>query len=797
MKRAQNWLLTVLAVAPLAAAGCGDETPGKSDTSTTSTTDATSPTDGDGTNGTDSTNPPTDATGDTTGPTCGTRVCGTFAGLNCGTCDPGEVCTSSGQCEDAGDPMGSFCGITSTCKADSPSFPDCIDAQCASRNCLSLNPTALALRDVCSSGCQIYQDEDQNGVNDADAPLDDCNPDDIVDGPAGNAFRCVNFAAPGGSPVGLCVPGSEFIECQSNADCPAGEGCELSTIGGDYNFRCMANYQENGSWTAEVVGLGEACNDDPEAGTVSYCGSGLCFGLGCVTACEQGSDCLTDTCNTGTGKCTADTTRDCTADADCSGWECGEARQILGDGQGGLAGPFWELCWPKSCELDTDCGSNHYCRFFWNSEGGEDAALDNLCLAQNPDGVGLGEACDPNPDDNVPGATCKNEDLCIGGFCSNLCKVDGDCGTDQVCAVAELPGDFDEDGEDDFVLPVQWCQTYPGATDQCRSDADCGAGESCQIYEVVNTDAAGADDAQFLFAGLCQDVSAQFPGTAGDFGATCTGGAECKSGFCLGATDTAPGFCTAVCASSADCGTATIQGDTFQGICASLLYGYGGTFNDSTDVVYVPLCIVTTDSLEDCSGDFDCTAANEVCFHNVVATDAAHAPTVELLCSALVEEGGTMPTGAVGSECDLEPAEDAPPECAGGYCLEGADGKGYCSELCATPGNACAGGTTCTETKVFARAGEYADNSATINLCRKDPECEPCFGNFNCANETVCANLGTTNTPDFRCVPGCATADDCTGEQATTCNASADERGEANMGCFAKNGNVPVNYCAQ
>jgi len=784
--RAQSWLLTVLTVAPLAAAGCGDDNNG-------TTTDAT---------GTDtSTNETT--TGDTTSPTgdttpnetvsCGNRVCGTFAGLNCGTCDPGEICTSAGQCESAGNPMGSFCGITANCTPDSLNYPDCIDNQCASRNCLSLNPTALVLRDVCSSGCQIHKDNNPpNGVNDVDAPLDDCNPDDIVDGPAGNAFRCVNFAAPGASPVGLCVPGSEFVECQSDADCPSGEGCELTTIGGDYNFRCVANYEDNASWNADVVGLAGSCNDDPANGDVSYCKSGLCFGLGCVTACERASDCNTDTCNTGTGKCNGDASVTCASDADCSAWECGEARQILGDGQGGLAGPFWKFCWPKSCSLDDDCGSNFYCRFFWNGDE-VNPGLDNLCLRQNPDGVDRGEACDPNPDDNIPGAVCKNEDLCIGGFCSNLCNTDANCGTDQVCAVAELPGDLDDDGEDEFVLPVKWCQTYPNATDECRSNKDCGTGEACQIYEIENPNQAGQADAMYLLAGLCQNVAAEFPGTAGDFGATCASGAECKSGFCLGATDTTPGFCTTVCAASADCGTVTIQGETYNGICASLLYGYGGTLDDSTDVVYIPLCIVTTDSLVDCASNLTCTAANEVCFHNVVATDAAHPATTEFLCSALVEEGTAKPTGALGSACNLEPAEDDPPQCASGYCIEDKNGNGYCSQLCKA-GDPCGAGTTCVETTVFPRVGVYADNSASIGLCRKDGECEACYGNFNCSGGDVCANLGTSNVPDYRCVPGCV--DSCEAANAT-CNAGTDARGEANNGCFQKNGAVPVNYCAQ
>ncbi|MFO0746498.1 MAG: hypothetical protein U1F43_12610 [Myxococcota bacterium] len=804
MMRAEKWLLTVLAVASMAAVGCGGDTKKAGDT--TSTTDATVTPDGtDATTNPDVTSP-TDATTtpDADSCSCGTRECGTFAGCQCGTCDVGEICSAQGKCEAAGNPMGSFCGITATCTSDSPSYPDCIDNQCASRNCLSNNSSALVLRDVCSAGCQIYQDDDNNGVNDANAPLDDCNPDDIVDGPAGNAFRCVNFAGPGASPVGLCTPGSEFPECAADSDCDPGEGCELTTIGGDYNFRCVANYQENSTWSANVVGMAESCNDDPAAGDVRYCKSGLCFGLGCVTACKADSDCDTtkvfaDTgCDTTAHTCKGNPGKACTADIDCSGWECGEARQILGDGQGGLAGPFWELCWPKSCATDDECGGGFYCRFFWNGVGGDGAALDNLCLRQNPDGVNLGDKCDPDTSDNIPGDVCKNEDLCIGGYCSTLCGSDADCSAadGQVCAVAELPGDEDDDGTDDFVLPVKWCQTYPGATSDCLTEEDCGTGESCQVFEVENPDETGRTDSPFVLAGKCQNVAAEFPGTAGEFGASCTGGSECKSGFCLGATDTTPGFCTKVCGATSECGSVTIGTDTGNGICASLLLGYGGDIDDSTNAVYIPLCVLTTDSLEDCSADLSCTAENEICSFNVVATDATHPAKVEYLCSALVDPGDDMPTGAVGSACNLNPADGDPPQCAGGYCLEDKDGNGYCSKPCKAAGD-CSGGTTCTDTATFARVGKYEANSGSVGLCRKDVECETCYGQFDCPGDLVCSNLGTNNTPDFRCVPGCTDASSCTNETGKQCNDSADERGVATKGCFDKNGATPVNYCKQ
>jgi hypothetical protein len=389
MQMARFKFMAILAVGVLAFGACGDDddpTPGTDtispDTSGTDTSDETDTT-------TTDTTVPTDA------PDCGNRECGIFAGQDCGTCPSGQTCNAAGRCEVPGAPMGSFCGVTTTCNNSSPGWPGCINNQCASRNCLSASGVAVLLRDVCSAGCQIYEDKNNDFVNDSDAPFDDCNPSDIVDGPAGDVFRCVNFAGPQQTPLGLCAPtttasvesDTAFQVCNKDTDCPTGEGCDLTSIGGDYRFRCVAKTKA-GPW-GDVVGLSQDCNDDPRRGDVTFCEAGLCFGLGCVTLCDDGDDTVCDTtqvypgtgCDTATNICMGKPTASCTTDIDCSGWSCGESRQIFGDGQGGLAGPFWRFCWPKGCVLDGDCGAGFYCRFFWNGVGGDGAALDSLCLA--------------------------------------------------------------------------------------------------------------------------------------------------------------------------------------------------------------------------------------------------------------------------------------------------------------------------------------------------------------------------------------------------------------------------------
>ncbi len=806
--RAPHTLLTVLAVASLTTVACGDDTKPSSDTSggDTNTTDTSG---GDtNTNGDTGTNGDTNTSGDTGGPDasnpCGTRECGTFAGVNCGSCTAPEACNAAGRCEAPGAPLGSYCGYTTTCNADSPDFPDCFDDQCASKNCLVTNPSALVFRNVCTNGCQIYKDSDNNGVNDVDAELDDCSPDDAVNGPAGDVFRCVNFAPPGQNPVGVCVPGSEFADCRSNNDCPTGESCEITTIGGDVSLRCVANYRETDAWEGNTVGLSESCNEDPASGEVNFCEGGLCFGFGCVALCDSTatdggqSGCDTTKVRPGTGciegKCGGNPNKSCTTDVDCSAFQCEAGVQIFSNAPQLL----FDLCFPNNCQTDVDCGGGFYCRFFWNGEPGADAGLDSLCLAQNPDGADLGEAC-IDPSETVPGETCKNEDLCIGGYCSTLCKSNSDCNESvgQLCATAELPGDFDEDGETDFVLPVNWCQTYPGYTTDCLSNADCQATEVCQVFEVANYNGDTLNaDGPYTLAGVCTAYdTAAFPGEAGKFGDSCETGADCRSGFCYPLDDAGTvRICTEPCQATSECAKGIdIGGETANGICVGLLYGWGGELADVSNDIYLGLCLPDLSSLNNCSDDFTCEGS-EACFPNVIAAGPTTPAKVEYLCFQVWETAEARGTKVLGAACDPNAEVE---ECASGLCVQELDSDaGYCAELCDVGSDACGNGTTCQNTTRIARVGQYEGNSGSYGLCLKDQDCSPCGGQWDCPGDLACVNLGTTSAADFRCVPSCNDGADCAGETATTCNEGVDATGRTAKGCFAKNaGNVPVNYC--
>jgi hypothetical protein len=833
MRPANFKLLTILAVASFSAAGCGDDDPATDTTDTTDTAGDTDTTDATDTN----TNPDTDATtGDTdvtdtdTGG-CGTRECGTFAGRNCGTCDskPGTVCSAAGRCEVPGGPLGAFCGITATCTPASANFPACLDAQCASGACLShasggrfvfaifRDWTNVFNNSVCTQSCLIYRDANNDGVNDADQE-DDCNPADIANGPAGDTFRCVNFAQPTANPVGLCVPGTTFAGCDSNADCPSGEACELTSILGELTGHCVANYKA-GTWGG-AVGIGGACNDDPANGDVNFCKSGYCEFFGCATACAADADCDTTTgagvCNNGT--CTGKPGTTCTTDLDCSAFECGALQLTETESFG--------RCGPKNCEDELGCGPGFTCQWGWNGSVNE-AGPENRCTAEQANGVGLGQACDPDPTDNQVvngGAVCKS-DLCLGEKCSQVCSKDSQCGANGLCTMYEYTEAFigcnvdadcgagnactGTDGacynattqqyisaeEDTFALALLFCTDFTGSTGSCLSQSDCAANEACDLYIAPNWKSEGVldPDGPYNLAGKCKAVTG-FAAGKGELGASCTSFSDCRSGFCFPVNDTTS-FCTQPCTASSQCGQFDLLGEEpVTGYCDTFLYGYGGDLQDFTTNNYVGLCLFDFGSTSDCSDDFACDGA-EACFPNIISNNPSSPAKVEHLCLQVWEDVATRGTKTVGQACNPEAEIE---ECATGICVTevGSTTLGYCSKPCASDNN-CGNGTTCTERVRYPRKGAYEANTGSFGLCLKDQECQTCTSHYDCPGDLICGNLGTAAAPSFACIPGCETAADCTEETAKTCNGTTDSFGVTASGCFSKSaGGTPVNYCA-
>ncbi len=841
MRTAPTRLLTILAVASLSAAGCGDDKEPAADSTNQPDGETTNQPDGETTNQPDgeTTNQPDGETTNEVGPDaeveatgCGLRECGTFGNLNCGDCDdkPGTECNDNGRCVVPGGALGAFCGITGACVPGEADYPACLDAQCETGLCMANTGGGgyvfALIRDwgevvspnsFCTSDCIVYADDDGDSVNDADQQ-DDCNPPGIVNGPVGNSMRCVNFAGVDDNPQGLCLPGSNFDVCTSDSDCPSGEGCELTTIGGNINGggRCIANYKA-GAW-GDVVGLGESCNRDPAEGTVELCESGFCFGgaTGCSTGCGTAADCVDADAKCQAGECAGKPGKTCTGDADCSSMNCVDFLEV-----------GYTHCLTKECADDLDCGGGFSCDWRWN-QSVRNAAVVQECTRNVEDGVAFGEPCDPDPDDTeiINGGDVCASNLCIGETCSAICSNDTQCG-DALCAFYEFATGFiacdvaadcgagngctaGEEGDGacydleelvyiegegtTFALGLNFCTNFDGATGSCNAAADCAAGEVCELYAKQNFDGETVDpDAPVTIEGFCMAAD----GGEGELGEECEGGADCKDGFCLPVTDSLS-ICTKPCTASADCGSFNVGEDPVNGYCDSYLYAFAGDVDNFFNYTYVGLCVFDFGSTADCSDDFTCDDATEACFPNSVAGADPTKPGVnEALCFQLWETADDIGTKGLGEACD--PAAETA-ECASGICSTevGDDTVGYCSALCTQGGDECGDGAlSCTELIRNPRAGEYEPNTNKFNLCLKDQACLECGSHLDCPGSLVCANLNTAAAPEFRCVQGCEEVVDCADSQVTTaCNDTTDELGVAAKGCFAKNaGGTPVNFC--
>jgi hypothetical protein len=707
---------------------------------------------------------------------CNGKVCGPDGcGGNCGTCGAGTECNATGtECVAAAAPFGSKCGPTTDCQPPDQSLPqaeyeaaqqkywDCLNAQCATELCFS---------PFCTKFCTISKDQNKDNIDDLSSPVNDC--EGAVDGPVGGTFRCVNIAPQGYQPTGICYPGSDLKGCDKDADCPNGESCQVTYIGGAYESHCQTNVKGG---TTEVAA---ECNDNPLEGDVSYCANGFCFTIGCSAFCAEDTDCLTSPgCEA--GKCKNNPDLSCTTDKDCSAWSCRNL-DLAGDGS-------WmdDVCFPKDCYKEKDCpDTDFFCRPFIADTQDK---FTGSCMMKPEETVGFGEVCDENPDDNIPGPICVNPYMCIGGYCGGMCTVDGDCAEDkaQKCVtIFEYDYDIDEDGNADAYLPLWGCQTFPhgGTAEDCMVAGDCDAGAStdvCQVFEfgpaagdlALGGQCVTRDDAKGNFADLC--------GTAV--------GVNCNSGFCMGADETNAGFCTETCLKQSDCLPATIEGTNYKSVCRSLLMGWNGTA-DRKDDIYLPLCLLTagTDSLADCSADFTCAAENESCVPFVIAANPDQPGTVDWLCMG----NGEADTLELGAECNPFPADDfTGPYCKTGLCLPGTvKGKGTCSKFCKVDDD-CTGLGLCYAYPYIDRADDA--NDVYVNRCQQPATCVECSEDADCGPNYSCVNVGGLGfTVDYRCAPTCVADADCTGtDGGATCKDSKDKIGdlEGKKACIPANG---------
>ncbi|MBR59082.1 MAG: hypothetical protein CMH54_13820, partial [Myxococcales bacterium] len=245
---------------------------------------------------------------DCAGKQCGADGCGSF----CGECLPGLVCDGAGLCEPAPpSPYGGPCHITADCQpfvvnpdtggiAMNPAWPVCLNGQCADDGDQCLAPFGVP---VCVRSCSVTKDDINNASGEAGPDLID-DPDvtgSVCEGADSTVFEgswsCVNISDPG-TIFGLCMPGEDFRPCDNSTDCSVDETCQVLSIAGTIEARCLPHIQDT---AVNVVSLGEVCEVNVFTPAVfwaaeeAFCDTQLCIGsgVGCSAFCISDDDCLT------------------------------------------------------------------------------------------------------------------------------------------------------------------------------------------------------------------------------------------------------------------------------------------------------------------------------------------------------------------------------------------------------------------------------------------------------------------------------------------------------------------------
>ncbi len=723
---------------------------------------------------------------------------------SCGACSTGQSCDATHKCVAVvTTPLGKFgepCGPNKDCPfpADTTdqtamtTYFDCINGQCADGVCND---------GVCTKQCTITTDDVNNatgvatpdGIEDPGA-TSDCT--GAVDGVYGTKYSCVQLGAPtnpNSANYIYCVAESSFKPCKSNADCDAGDTCNLQLIYGAYQEMCSPAMKTAigtiGSYTYKAgVGLGQPCNADPTKGAVANCANDFCSNGGdCLSFCNTDADCVTDPGACTGGKCHGG--KACSTDADCSSFQCKPNTTISSNPAFSAS-----LCLPRFCAVDGDCGAGSYCRPYWNGVkkvAGEPDPSDPTktvypafqpeCQVIAASAVKPGATCDEyatSANATKPGAVCQNPFACVDGSCGSLCKTTSDCAPDQQCGVEEIPLDVDNpqgtgqtDGIYDFELSLDICAYLPKAAGKCAGPKDCSGNASyCKAFVhkldlPVDATPIGHDTVN----GVCVAPDSK-GGKDGDVCGPAGNDAYCDSGFCLNAQSSTgaaqPGFCGDYCGSKSDCpATISIGGTAYKNYCRSLRLGYNNTLNDIRDDLWLPVCypIAATNSLDDCAATKKCNTAGEQCLPMTIAAGPDAAAKVEFLCAS----PGTTATKGVGEACTANPAATADPECKSGLgCMPDAAGAGYCTALCAKDADCGSGndGLICDLQNQWLPRVDVT-KAAIVPICKKAKSCVPCSLDGDCAGSYACSNLAASGaTADGRCAPTCAVDADCSGK---------------------------------
>jgi hypothetical protein len=666
-----------------------------------------------------------------------------------------HVCTGTtdGQLQ----PFGGACCYTEVGHPDNPDClwssdnynqGACLDAQCADGYCSSSK--------YCSKGCSflIDQSNNQTGAEGYDGVQDTSLPDDCAlaaDGPYGSEYHCINQSQPGKKANARCRPGTTFAPCESSADCPENEACQLLYILGETEARCMTIHQD-------AVGLAESCNSDPNAGNLVPCEGPFCYGWGCTELCDLDETCATDTCADGT--CSKSGTA-CDSSSDCTALTCNPYSPWSDS-------PFSDgFCQPKKCLTDAECSDpDWFCRPYWNGATKvEDVAYDPSCRKRAEGAAKAGEACSA---DGSGAPMCSYQYGCIDGICASPCQENDDCPAETECFLGNSWNiDVDDDEEVDTYVNIDLCQPWPhnGDVIDCTEDSDCDEGEHCQYRLAKNDVIEGVDMTQWHVEYKCRDDLEN----QAAFGETCgsVNGKSCGSDLCLvpsNSPDGTPNLCTKYCNTSADCPeTIFYDGFTWKTTCLGFNVNQNQTL-DPIDDIYVGYCWVTSNvaSGSNCDDTKTCEGAMEYCRANAIGGNPDEPVIVEHLCLDYSQGLEAIPTGAVGEPCETWQ------DCMGRRCMTDGKEGGYCSELCSVDADCQSPGglpnLRCTEEVLLERPNP--EHSGKTSRCIIAEACLSCEADNDCGGDYLCMNVGgLANLAEMRCAAPCGPDNACDDEE--------------------------------
>jgi MYXO-CTERM domain-containing protein len=474
------------------------------------------------------------------------------------SCPNGSTTCASGFC----DPVGSVCACNDN--------GDCSGGQLCN---ILANPNQCVL-----SGCG-------NGVIEVGEGCDDNNTAND-DGCTSGCLLEIGQSCPNGSNVcasTFCDPTDNTCACNQSDDCPGDQVCDTKAMPnacvdpgcGNLVLESPTEGCDDGNTTSGdgctatcLLELGQTCN-----GSSTDCDTGFCDQAGNVCACDEDSDCPSDTlCNTGAtpNVCVP---LGCGNDVLEADEACDDGNML--DGDGCSAACLIELGLPCTmntscntglcdgtvcaCDQDSDCAAGEVC----NTNADPNACVMAGC------GNGVLEVTEGCDDGNtLPGdgcnATCSKElgepcldgTECNSGNCDGtvnecVCDKDSDCPMDQTCDTNANPHAC--------IVPPP-----PG----CQSDADCLGGLFCDEPSRKCVDCTQDNECS---EGVCDEASFTC--------VECTQNSDCKEGVC-----NATSLTCVECVVDSDCKVGTCTAETNTCKSRGIIIEGGGIFCTTSSV---------------------------------------------------------------------------------------------------------------------------------------------------------------------------------------------------------------------